>query len=267
VVELNVNPAIMLLQYLGVFIIGIIIGFLGGLFGKGGSAIATPLLNLIGIPGFVSVAAPLPATIPGTFIATVEYWRSKLLDRETIRTSLIFGIPATVLGAFFTGFTGSMPLIIITGILVLFFGLSFLLAKRGSDENENSLQDAKTRPSFWYLRLIFVSISVGIISGLLANSGGFLLAPGYSRILKLPIKKAFACSLFVSIFLAIPGTIVHAVMGHIDWIITACLALGSVPFSFLGAKTAIKTNSNRLEFWYGLLLTALGSFFLLKMIL
>lgn len=70
----------MLIQHFGIFFIGIIIGFLGGLFGKGGSAIATPMLSLIGIPGFVAVAAPLPATVPGTFIASVEYWRSNLLD-------------------------------------------------------------------------------------------------------------------------------------------------------------------------------------------
>jgi len=31
--------------------------------GKGGSAVATPLLNLIGVPGFVAIAAPLPATV------------------------------------------------------------------------------------------------------------------------------------------------------------------------------------------------------------
>jgi uncharacterized membrane protein YfcA len=255
----------MLLQYLGVLIIGIMVGFLGGLFGKGGSAIATPLLNLIGIPGFVSVAAPLPATIPGTFIATVEYSKSRLVDREIVRISLIAGIPATIAGAFFTGFTGSVPLLILTGILVLAFGLSFILSKKKNEIDETEEANLDARPSYWQLRLVLVSIFVGLISGLLANSGGFLLAPSYYRFLRLPIKKAFACSLFVSMFLAIPGTIVHAVMGHIDWIVTAVLATGSVPFSMLGAKTAIRSDSTRLEFWYGLLLTVLGAFFLLKM--
>ncbi len=243
--------------------IGIMVGFLGGLFGKGGSAIATPLLSLIGIPGFVSVTAPLPATIPGTFIATVEYWKSKLVDRKVVQISLLAGIPSTIAGALFTGYTGSVPLLIITGILVLGFGLSYLLSRRKAERIEG---DQMNRPSSWKLRLVFVSIFVGLISGLLANSGGFLLAPGYNHFLRLPIKKAFACSLFVSMLLAIPGTIVHALMGHIDWIITAILATGSVPFSFLGAKTAIRTNPVCLELWYGLLLTALGSYFLLNMI-
>jgi uncharacterized membrane protein YfcA len=49
------------LQHLGAFAIGILIGFLGGLFGKGGSAIATPLLSLIGYPGFIAVVIPSKA--------------------------------------------------------------------------------------------------------------------------------------------------------------------------------------------------------------
>lgn len=255
----------MLLHFAGIFLIGVIVGFLGGLFGKGGSAIATPMLSLIGIPGFIAVAAPLPATVPGTFIASVEYWRSKLLDKQIVLWSVGFGIPATIIGSYLTEFTGATPLLIITGLMVLAFGISFLFfPKEGKGKNEINGVEFE-RPKFWRLRLILVATGIGLISGLLANSGGFLLAPSFSRILNLPIKKAFACSLAVSIFLALPGTVVHAYLGHIDWAVTGVLALGSVPFSFLGAKVAIKSKATILERWYGLALTALGIFFLLKL--
>jgi len=197
-------------------------------------------------------------------VATVEYWRSNLVDRSIVVISLVAGIPATIAGALFTDYIGSGTLLIITGILVLGFGLSYLLSGRRAHEEDYEGNNIGIRPSIWQLRLIIISLFVGLISGLLANSGGFLLAPGYNLFLKLPIKKAFACSLFVSMFLAIPGTIVHAAMGHIDWIVTMFLAIGSVPFSFLGAKTAIRSDSKHLELWYGLLLTALGSYFLFK---
>ncbi|MGZ4725089.1 MAG: TSUP family transporter, partial [Ilumatobacteraceae bacterium] len=59
-------------------LIGVGIGFLGGLLGKGGSAIATPLLHAIGIPAIVAVAAPLPATIPSTMVASYAYSRERL---------------------------------------------------------------------------------------------------------------------------------------------------------------------------------------------
>lgn len=257
----------MALYYTGIFCIGVMVGFLGGLFGKGGSAIATPLLNLIGVPGFIAVAAPLPATVPGTFVASIEYWRLKLIDWQIVRWSIYIGTPAAVVGSYLTLYTGAFPLLILTGLLVLFFGVSFLLVPREKDNESIHVRDAVgKRPSYWHMRLILVALFVGFVSGMLANSGGFLLAPGFSRVLKLPIKKAFACSLAVSVFLAIPGTVVHAYLGHIDWLVTVFLAAGSVPSSFFGARVAIKSKSSRLEFGYGIVLTALGIFFLAKLI-
>ncbi len=252
------------MHYLGVFLIGIIIGFLGGLFGKGGSAIATPMLSLIGIPGFVAVTAPLPATVPGTFIASVPYWKSKLLDWQIIIWSIAIGIPSTIIGSYLTKYTGAAPLLVITGLLVLSFGISFLL--RPKEKSDNSINVEVARPPYWRLKLILVAVGVGLISGLLANSGGFLLAPSYARILNQPIKKAFACSLAVSMVLALPGTVVHAFLGHIDWFITGILALGSVPFSYLGARVAVSANPKHLERWYGFALTILGVYFLLKLL-
>jgi uncharacterized protein len=251
------------LQHLGAFVVGITVGFLGGLFGKGGSAIATPLLSLLGYSGFIAVASPLPATIPGTLIASAEYWRSRLLDWEIVWWSIGVGIPATILGSFLTKFTGARPLLILTGILVLGFGLSFLLAPREKGSRGPSPdQLAEIRPNYWLLRLVLIATAVGIISGLLANAGGFLLAPAYSRVLKQPLKKSFACSLAVSAALAVPGTVVHAYLGHISWTVAGLVALGSVPFSYLGARIAIRTTASRLERVYGVVLTALGAFFL-----
>jgi uncharacterized protein len=251
------------LQHLGAFVIGIVVGFLGGLFGKGGSAIATPLLSLIGYPGFIAVASPLPATIPGTLIASGEYWQSHLLDWQIVWWSIAVGIPATILGSLLTRFTGARPLLIVTGILVLGFGLSFLLSPK-EKQSEASSPDrmAENRPAYWRVRLAFIAAAVGIISGLLANAGGFLLAPAYARFLGQPIKKSFACSLAVSAVLALPGTAVHAYLGHISWTVTGLIALGSVPLSYLGARIAIRTKASRLERVYGIVLTALGAFFL-----
>lgn len=250
------------MQHLGAFVVGVVIGFLGGLFGKGGSAIATPLLSLIGFPGFIAVASPLPATIPGTLIASAGYWRTRLLDWEIVWWSIGVGVPATILGSVLTKYTGARPLLILTAILVLGFGLSFLLMPR-EKKSAGSVPDtpADNHPAYWRVRLALIATCVGVISGLLANAGGFLLAPAYSRFLGQPIKKSFACSLAVSAALAVPGTIIHAYLGHISWTVAGLIALGSVPFSYLGARVAIHSKSSSLERVYGVVLTALGVFF------
>jgi uncharacterized membrane protein YfcA len=253
-------------QYLGALLTGVVIGFMGGLFGKGGSAVATPLLSLAGFPGFVSVASPLPATVPSTLVASREYSHSNLLDWEIVWWSIGIGIPAVIAGSFLSHAVGAKPLLIITGLLVLGFGIQFLffprdlsLAKAAADYPEGR------RPSYWRTRMITVAMLVGLISGLLANAGGFLLVPSYTEFLKQPMKKAFACSLAVSSVLAIPGTIVHAYLGHISWIVTGLVAAGAIPFSHLGARMAINTRAVKLSRWYGLALTGLGIFFLLQL--
>ncbi|MGC1451808.1 MAG: sulfite exporter TauE/SafE family protein, partial [Candidatus Sulfotelmatobacter sp.] len=144
------------------------------------------------------------------------------------------------------------------GIQFLFFPKDLSLAKAAADNPEG------LRPSYWRVRLITVSALVGLISGLLANSGGFLLVPCYTEFLRQPMKKAFACSLAVSSVLAAPGTIVHAYLGHISWLVAGLVALGAMPFSHLGARLAIHTRAVKLERWYGLALTGLGIFFLFQ---
>ena len=254
------------IYHLEVFLIGVGVGFLGGLFGKGGSAIATPLMSLAGAPGYVAIATPLPATVPGTLVAAAAYWKARLWNRSIILWSILLGVPATIIGSYISKFTGARPLLYLTGILVLGFGLSFLLAPEPESDDPAVLQ-ATALPSFWQLRVTLVAIGVGLISGLLANSGGFLLAPSFTRFLKQPIKAAFASSLVVSAFLALPASIVHWYLGHIAWRELLFLAAGSIPCSYVGARVALKTRSASLERWYGVALTALGLFFLAKLFL
>ncbi len=252
----------------GSVIVGALVGFLGGLFGKGGSAVATPLLSLLGLPGYVAVASPLPATMPGTLMATAAYQHSHLLDREVVWWGIGVGTPATIIGAWLSRWTGSGPLLLFTAFLVLGFGMAFLLkpAEKLTPAANHALPAATVRVSHWRWRLLLVGAGVGLISGLLANSGGFLLAPCYARFLKLRLKTAFACSLLVSAVLAFPGTLAHWYLGHISWAVAGLVALGTMPLSYVGARLAIRTRSRRLERWYGVGLTFLGVFFLFNLI-
>lgn len=244
------------MNWLAIAAIGLAVGFLAGLFGKGGSAIATPLLHAVGVPAFVAVAAPLPATIPSTIAAGIPYWRERFLDRKVMAWSILFGIPATVIGAVATRWISGVALVRATDVLVAGLGLRFLLFP-------NEARPAEVTPSHYRLRLALVAVGTGLISGLLANSGGFLLAPLYLAVLRLSIKPAFATSLAVACILAIPGTVVHAALGHIDWTVVAVFGAASIPFSYLGARTGLRMKAERLERLYGAALTVLGIGFLL----
>lgn len=231
--------------------IGGAIGFLGGLFGKGGSAVATPLLRAAGVPAIVALAAPLPATIPATIVAAVPYRRAGLVDARVVRWSVAFGVPATIIGALATRWIGGSALVSVTDVLVAAIGFRFVLRPRS-----RAAVVADTDSSRYALAA--VAITVGLFSGLLANSGGLLLAPLYIAILRLPLKRAFACSLVVAAVLAVPGTAVHWLLGHIDWAVVGVFGSTSVPMSAVGARLAVRADGRHLERAYGAVLLVIS---------
>lgn len=242
------------MHVLGIAAIGVLVGFLSGLFGKGGSAVATPLLHALGVPAVVALAAPLPATIPSTLVAGAAYWPARLIDRRVLAWSVGAGAPATIAGALATVWIRGTWLVTATDGLVALLGLRFLLGPRDQE------RPAPVPPS--RLRLCLVAVAVGLVSGLLANSGGFLLAPLYVAVLRLPIKPALATSLAASALLAVPGTVIHGVLGHIDWWIVLEYAVTSVPLAYVGARVGLAMNAGRLERIYGGALTVAGLGFL-----
>ena len=235
-------------------LIGLLVGFIGGLFGKGGSAVATPLLQLAGVPAFFAVASPLPATIPGTLLASLAYVRAGLYDRQVVRWSVAVGLPATVLGALSSERVGGPGLLLMSNLVIAGLGLSFLLQPTATRSARAPLGPSARR---W--RAAGVGAVVGFLAGLLANAGGFLFAPLYVRVLRLPLKTAFACSLVASAALAVPGTAVHVAQGHVSWPLVLAFGVGSIPFSYLGARTAVRLDVRILEPIFGVALLVIGT--------
>lgn len=271
-----------------VLAVGATTGFLGGLFGKGGSALATPVLAAFGVPPIVAVAGPLPATIPGTLVAARQYWRERLVDRRVAVWCLVIGLPATVLGAVLTRWIPAGSLVRATDLLVGGLGVGILVGARrrrsstpasgGDREPDGSTAPAsgarsndgdgsvlvEARPEADRRAaptpaLLAVAAGVGLVAGLLANSGGFLLAPLFLLVLRLPVRSALGTSLAVSAALAVPGTVTHAALGHIDWTFVAVFATASVPLAAVGARTALAVDPERLEVGFGAALVLLAS--------
>lgn len=234
--------------------VGAGIGFLGGLLGKGGSALATPVLVAMGIPPIIALAAPLPATVPGALVAADGYRRQGLIDMKVLRWSLVAGIPATIVGAVATRWIDAGWLVTVTDVIILALGIRLLVSRGG----EQAADDAEAS----HRRIVAVAVVTGLAAGLLANSGGFLLAPLFIAVLGLGVKPAFGTSLAVASVMAVPGTLVHLALGHLDVAVVLAFAAGSVPLSGLGARVALRTDSARLERGYGVLLVVLGSAFL-----
>ena len=236
-----------------ILVIGAVVGFLSGLLGKGGSAITTPALQIFaGIPPFAALASPLPATLPTTLSASLAYSKEKFINKRVVIGCILAGIPATFLGSLFSDLLGGSTLMILTALFVLMLGASFFLIRSRAE-----VAAANKIPAW---KIGTVAVSVGFLSGLLANSGGVLFGPLFIRFLKMPVKQALASSLLVAAGLAIPGTVAHWYLGHIDWKVVLLLSASSVPSSYLGARVAIRLRSLVLERIFGIMLVGFGAF-------
>lgn len=239
-------------------LVGIVIGFLSGIFGIGGSMICTPVLRLFfGIPELIALASPLPVTIPTAISGTYSYWQKGLINKEIAVYSIMYGLPATILGAWATKYINCKYLMILTGILVITTGLRFL-----NDKKIEIHPHIKKFPI--KIQAGLIGLIAGVLSGLLAVGGGFILVPAFVLILGLSMQEAAATSLLCVAFYAIPGTVVHSVLHHIDWHLVLNLSIGVIPASYLGARVGIMVKSKRLQTIFAVLLITFGIYFVFK---
>ncbi len=93
-----------------------------------------------------------------------------------------------------------------------------------------------------YLRLIWIGVVAGLISGGLGLGGGIVLVPVFARKIGLALRESTATSLVCIGILAIPSIITHSIIGDIDWTVAALLTIGTIPGAHFGAKLAMRAS-------------------------
>ncbi len=236
---------------------GAIIGTLMGLFGVGGSSIATPLLSLLGVPGLIAIASPLPATIPGAAAGAVAYVRSGEARPKAAAWTVLGAFPAAILGALLSSAVGGPSLLIASGIVLAIIGWRVLQPIEAS-ARELGTRRRQNRPL-----LVATAFAIGVFTGLLANGGGFLLVPLYLLIFGLRMRQAVGTSLLVITFVAIPTLVTHWTLGHIDWTVALELAVGLIPASLIASRYAHRVEGPTLRRAFGVFLVLFGVAFTL----
>lgn len=236
-------------------VLGVAVGFasgiLSGLFGVGGGIVTTPAVNaLLGGTAIEAVATPLPVIVPSAVVGSYTYAKAGAVDFAAARWSAIAGIPAATLGAYLTELANVHALLVVTA------GLIALSAVRLIWSREARVARHETDPRAW--RFCVIGATAGGLSGLLGIGGGIVMVPAFTAWIAMPVKRALGTSLLVIPALAIPGTIVHAVLGHVDWAIFLVLTLGVVPGARIGAQIALGARERSLRLAVGLFLLAVA---------
>jgi uncharacterized membrane protein YfcA len=214
----------------------------------------TPAVQvLLGASPIVALATPLPAIFPTAITGAWTYRQGGQLDERAAAWIVGPGIVGAVAGAALTDVVETHLLLIVTAILLAREAVGIL---RGARRREAAGEPSSGTP----LQLAGIGLGAGFVSGLLGVGGGIIMVPLLVGILRMPLKRALGTSLLAIVALVIPGTIVHAALGHIDWGIFAALSVGAVPGARIGARLALGTRERTLRLLVGsfLLVVALA---------
>ena len=233
--------------------VGLAVSVLFGVFGVGGSSFATPALGLIGVPGLIAVAAPLPATIPAALVGMVAYVRRGQVELPIALWCIYGGVPATVAGAAMSSRVGSSGLLIASGVVLAAVGARLIVPAHTRAQHMTS----RRRPAL----VIPAAAVIGFFTGLLANGGGFLLVPLFVLVLGLTMPESAGTSLVVIAVLLIPTLITHWALGHIDWAVAGAFALGSIPGAAAGAQLAQRLPADAMKRGFGITLVGFAIYF------
>ena len=228
-------------------LIGVVSGILSGLFGVGGGIVMTPGIQvLLGATPIVALATPLPVIVPTALTGALTYHRAGEIDRRAVAWMVVPGAVSSIAGAALTDVIDTHLLLVVTAALLAYQAIGILRGARARDDASQPARFQATPSMF-----VGIGLVAGFVSGLLGIGGGLVMVPLMAGWLGMPLKRALGTSLLAIVVLVLPGTAVHAALGHIDWAIFAVVALGAVPGARLGARVALGTKERTLRLLVG----------------
>jgi len=238
-------------------VLGVATGVLSGLFGVGGGVISQPGMRLFGLEPLIVIGTALPVIIPGAASGTVRYVREGLIRWPAVAATVPVGLAAAVVGSVAAEQVPGDGHLLQLGTAGL-LGLSSYRMGKGPRPTgpaeplaETDAPEAPSRSSpdgdATVGRYAAIGLVSGLLSGLLGIGGGVVMVPAFVQFARMEVKAAIATSLVCVGAFAVPGTVTHALLDHIDGRVALALVLGVVPGARLGAALTIRATDRRLR--------------------
>jgi uncharacterized protein len=228
-------------------LIGLAAGILSGVFGVGGGSAMTPGVQvLLGTAPITAVATPLPVIIPTALAGALRYRAAGELDTLGARWMGTAGFFTAIAGALLTKVIEPHILLLVTAALLAWQSVSVLRGTRIVHVGRERHFRPATPVSF-----AAIGALAGLVSGLLGIGGGLVMVPMTVSWLGLPLKRALGTSLAAMLAMVVPGTVVHAALGHVDWLLALVLSIGAIPGARIGAHLALGSQERTLRIAVG----------------
>lgn len=229
---------IQILGYLGAFIVGLVLGLIGG----GGSILTVPILvYLIGINPVTATAYSLFVVGTTSLFGAYQNFKKKMVD---FKTAIIFAIPAFI-AVYLTRkylipalpetmFTIADFVVTKNIFIMASFAIIMLLASISMIKTNKRIIN-ENQPITYNIPLIIIEgIAVGVLTGIVGAGGGFLIIPALVLLAKLPMKMAVGTSLLIISAKSLIGFLGDIQNIDIDWTFLLTFTLISIIGIFVG---------------------------------
>ena len=242
-------------------VLGLATGVLSGLFGVGGGVISQPGMRLLGLGPRAVIGTALPVIIPGAASGAIRYVRERLILWPAVVATVPVGLAAAVVGSVASERVpgdGHLLQLMTAGLLGLSSWRMGRSAPPAPPDEPLAETDAPEAPdhgvdgspvgeTVLVPRYAAIGAVSGLLSGLLGIGGGVVMVPAFVQLAGIEVKAAIATSLVCVGAFAVPGTLTHALQGHVDWRVVIALVVGVVPGARLGAALTIRATDRRLR--------------------
>jgi uncharacterized membrane protein YfcA len=236
-------------------LIGILAGFMSGMFGIGGGSVRTPLLYTAGLSLLSAFGINLLVIPFSSLIAAISH--RKYIDLKIAQGVIIGGILGTVAGAFLTGIISTLVLAIIFVIVSMITVFGIYIDRIFPETAQKINPSVKT--------IIGGACLLNFLTIMRGGSGGSLFPP-FLRMMKLDVRKAIATSLFATIFTAAAGAMVFWYRGNIILLPAIGVIIGSIGGARIGSLLSLKTRPIWLEIGLSIFVIILSFVVLIKAI-
>ncbi len=268
-----------------IFLMGLAVGFISGMFGVGGGFLMTPLLIFSGVPPAYAVASVSPYMAASSLSGALSYLRKGMVDLPLAGMLLAGALIGTLAGVFlflWLRTVGQVDLFIRIAYTVLlgFIGTIMLLESMRAILRGRRGQPPLVRrpgPHAWFMRLplkmrfrrsrIYISVLpviamgavVGLLGAALGVGGGFILVPALIYMLRVPTQTSVGTSLVLTLVTMAAATVLHAEANRtVDAVLALILMLGGTVGAQFGARAGQTVRAEHLRLLLGLLVLAVG---------
>ncbi|HEY3485658.1 MAG TPA: sulfite exporter TauE/SafE family protein [Ilumatobacteraceae bacterium] len=233
---------------LRIVVVGLVAGFLSGLFGVGGGILIVPALVLVlGFDQRLAHGTSLAAVLPIAISSLTSY---ALEDKVDWRAGVLLAVGAVVGAVVGTHFLQRLPhdaLAIAFAVLLVATAIRLLV-----DHSEATGRSPLDLLGF--VMLLVVGLVSGILAGLLGVGGGIIMVPAMVVGYGIPAAIAKGTSLFVIVPTSIMGTWRNRSKKNADLRVAMILGFAGVLSAFVAGKISVGMSESLSNILFAILL-------------